>query len=127
MGTNYYMINKRLKETIEEEYNDDNDVLQYMLNHNSIPLAKSGVGWKVLLYCNMIMANDWEAWKWTLEQGQYIIYDEYAREIDVSDFIEMVESKQNSKSHRGDCLIDEIISVNGYEFFDKGEYCDVWC
>lgn len=111
MGTKYYMINKRIKEIIEEEYKDDERVKEEFIDRNSIDLGKSSAGWKFLLIPNNIMADCWKAWKWTLRSGTYIVYDEYNREIPIEDFINMVESKQNGMGHD---FVNE--DDYGYEF-----------
>lgn len=127
MGTNYYMINKKIKETIDKEYSRENcmeDLNPLLVDKNSFHLGKSSAGWKILLRSNPFMANCFKAWKYILRQGKYEIYDEYGRNIEIEDFIELVEYKQanpQNKSHKG-LGFDLDIDDEGYEF-DISNFC----
>lgn len=123
MGTNYYMINKKVKEVIDKEYPLDTmeDLHETMIGINSVHLGKSSAGWKMLLRSNPLIADCFKAWKYILGSGKYEIYDEYDKLIPVENFIELVEQKQHLKSHVG-IGVDVYVDDEGYEFHNE-EFC----
>lgn len=120
MGTNYYMINKNIKETIDKEYPLDTtkDLHEIMLDKNKIHLGKSSGGWRVLLRSNPFIADCFKAWKYILNSGKYEIYDEYDNLIDIEEFIELVEQKQCLRTHVG-IGMDIYVDDEGYEFHNE--------
>ena len=124
MGTNYYMINKKIRETIDTEYSADNnmgDLNKIMMHNNKVHLGKSSGGWKMLLRSNPFIADCFKAWKYILRSGKYEIYNEYDEKVSIDNFIELVEQKQQLKSHVGiglDVYVDdEVYEFHNEEFF----------
>lgn len=87
MGTNYYL---------------STNYCFHCKRGDEIHLGKSSVGWVFLLKHNPEHYKSWEDMKgWLLRsQLQGIIRDEYGEEVELKDFIEIVEYKQKMISNK---------------------------
>lgn len=104
MGTNYYVV--RTRPTIDRP----------------IHIGKSSYGWKFLFQEQEDLWNDppvsWHSWKdvikwlteFTMDNKDYVIIDEYDHTVDLSDFIDLVESKQGERASEYSKCVD------GYRF-----------
>ena len=117
MGTNYYAVRNR--PSIEEP----------------IHIGKSSIGW---LFCFQTQNNQWSdipvVWntfeqvkdwlkKYTVDQKDYVIINEYDEIVSYSDFIELVNQKQADEHCRANPENFKYSrNVNGYRFSD-GEFC----
>lgn len=113
MGTNYYAI-KNSPTTDEDEW--------------KIHIGKSSMGWMFLFY-------DCEHWHtypqlkmWLHEnvtiKKEYVLMNEYNEVVDVEDFIELVQEKQNDPHCRNnpDNFSYGARNIDGYRFDDR-EFC----
>lgn len=111
MGTNYYAV--RNKPTVREP----------------IHIGKSSWGWRFLFqyqddnwaeppifWSNYEEVKEW-LYKYTVENKEFVIMDEYDNIVPYEEFIDLVEQKQKENLHD----IHEDI-VDGYRFM-KGWFC----
>jgi hypothetical protein len=108
MGTNYYAIQNKVS-----------------LHNRVIHIGKSSAGWKFLFqgyqhYGNPdgymyddLNINSVDDWKKFLDTDEYVILDEYDKQISYDDFFKLVEEKQSEENpdNFSDCA-----NINGYRF-----------
>lgn len=115
MGTNYYAV--KSKPTTREP----------------IHIGKSSLGWMFLFQAQNEVWDDppvaWHSFdelktwlkKYVVEEGSYVILDEYDEVISYDDFISMVEEKQKADRNNPENF-EFCENVNGYRFMDQ-EFC----
>ena len=101
MGTNYYAIKK--KPRIVKIYDE-------------IHLGKSSVGWKFVFQEQEQYHNFEEFKDFILNNNEWIIKDEYGKEISPNDLLKLIEEKQK-ENNPDDFTWDK--NVDGYRFTDK--------
>lgn len=109
MGTNYYAVKK--KPTIA----------------SPLHIGKSSAGWKFLFhevkkywceYDEELEIHTFPQWKKWLEENigkEYVMLDEYDREISLKDFFELVEEKQRIENKDN---FRNAKNIDGYRFSD---------
>jgi len=103
MGTNYY-----IRENVCEHCGRAAD---------EVHLGKSSFGWRFTLQANGLrFYKNWDEMKKWLHGKR--IYDEYDEPIFVQDFIELVESKQDTIDPQSDTGYEFMQEINGYKFYD---------
>lgn len=108
MGTNYYAV--KVKPSLDR----------------AIHIGKSSYGWLFLFHdCEYFhtypQVKTWLHENVTLKK-EYVLMDEYDREVDVEDFIELVQQKQNDKNSKNNPDNFEYAkNIDGYRFED-GEF-----
>ena len=109
MGTNYYAV--KVKPSLDR----------------AIHIGKSSAGWLFLFHdCEHFhtypQVKTWLHENVTLKK-EYVLMDEYDREVDVEDFIELVQKKQSDKNCRSNPDNFEYAkNIDGYRFDDR-EFC----
>ena len=101
MGTNYYAVKK--KPRIVKIYDE-------------IHLGKSSIGWKFVFQEQEQYHNFEEFKDFILNNNEWIIKDEYGKEISPNDLLELIETKQKENNP------DDFTwakNVGGYRFSDK--------
>ena len=101
MGTNYYAIKK--KPRIVKIYDE-------------IHLGKSSVGWKFVFQEQEQYHNFEEFKDFILNNNEWIIKDEYGKEISPNDLLKLIEEKQK-ENNPDDFTWDK--NVGGYRFTDR--------
>lgn len=104
MGTNYYLVKK--KPTLDR----------------ALHIGKASAGWRFLFYKPAIYEvdrplNTFEQWrdylKEATESHEYVILNEYEREVEYDELLEIIAKKQSE--NRPD-MFDHWENVNGYMF-----------
>lgn len=115
MGTNYYAV--KAKPTVD----------------NPIHIGKSSIGWMFLFHEQHDSWSDppiiWhsfddlKSWleKYVVKEGKYVILDEYDREVDYNEFLDMIENKQQLDKNNPENFY-YCKNVNGYRFDDR-DFC----
>lgn len=101
MGTNYYAVKK--KPRIVKIYDE-------------IHLGKSSVGWKFVFQEQEQYHNFEEFKDFILNNNEWIIKDEYGKEISPNDLLKLIKTKQKENNP------DDFTwakNVGGYRFSDK--------
>ena len=101
MGTNYYAIKK--KPRIVKIYDE-------------IHLGKSSVGWKFVFQEQEQYHNFEEFKDFILNNNEWIIKDEYGKEISPNNLLKLIEEKQK-ENNPDDFTWDK--NVGGYRFTDR--------
>ena len=101
MGTNYYAIKK--KPRIVKIYDE-------------IHLGKSSIGWKFVFQEQEQYHNFEEFKDFILNNNEWIIKDEYGKEISPKELLKLIEEKQ--KENNPDYFTWDK-NVDGYRFTDK--------
>lgn len=127
MGTNYYAVRKASEEQKgkiislikENNFSIAKNELDELIKDTMVHLGKSSFGWKFVFnhnnkkYYDLNKASIVEF----LEQDDIHIEDEYRREISVSDFWDMVKSKEDgfdNKQYYEKCV--SIFNIDGTDF-----------
>lgn len=106
MGTNYYAV--KVKPSLDR----------------AIHIGKSSAGWLFLFHdCEQFhtypQVKTWLHENVTLKK-EYVLMNEYDEEVDVEDFIELVQKKQNDKNCRSNPENFEYArNIDGYRFEDR--------
>lgn len=114
MGTNYYVVPNR--PSVE----------------TPVHIGKSSIGWTFLfqsqndtwheppiVWNTYKQVHDW-LYEYTVQSNDYVIMDEYDRIISFSDFIELVEEKQQDEHNLSNPHLYEYCrNVDGYRFSDE--------
>ena len=117
MGTNYYVVKNGPSV------------------RDPIHIGKSSIGWMFnfqtqndkwsdppVVWNTYKQVTDWLK-KYTVESSNYVIMDEYDEVVPFSDFVDMVQAKQNSPSCRDNPdNFRYCRNVDGYRFSD-GDFC----
>ncbi len=101
MGTNYFAVKN--KPTIEEP----------------IHIGKSSIGWRFLFHSCEWFEDYVEFLKFIIgkvDTGEYVILDEYDRQVRAIDLVRMIEEKQ--KTNNEDDFHYGVMNKNGYRFSD---------
>ena len=117
MGTNYYVVRNR--PTVQRPYH----------------IGKSSIGWMFLFQTQHESWSDppvvWNTWdevkewlyKYTVEDKQFLIMDEYDEAISYDVFVGIVEAKQNDERCNSNPRNFEYCrNVGGYRFSDE-DFC----
>ena len=113
MGTNYYAV-KIAPTTFESEWR--------------IHIGKSSSGWLFCFHDCEYFHTYPQVKMWLHEnvviRKEYVLMNEYDEIVDVEDFIELVQSKQNDPNCRKnpDNFSYEVRNIDGYRFDDR-EFC----
>lgn len=102
MGTNYFAVKK--KPRIVEIY-------------DKFHIGKSSVGWKFYFQSQKEYKNFDEFKNWLLTQKDYIIKDEYDREITPKELMEIIEDKQEINNPNDFSYNAE--NIDGYRFTNE--------
>ena len=115
MGTNYYAV--RTRPTVGEP----------------VHIGKSSCGWLFLFQAQDNQYHDppivWNSYdevkdwlrKYTVDNNDYVIMDEYDNIVQLDEFIDIVDSKQNDPYNleNPDNFREGVRNVNGYRFDDR--------
>lgn len=115
MGTNYYAVRNRASVEMP------------------IHIGKSSLGWKFHFQEQDIDSHnppvEWHTYdqviewlkKYTVESKEYVIMDEYGRELSLKELVELIELKQEEGKNEPDNFRYGTKNVNGYRF-SKGDF-----
>lgn len=110
MGTNYYAVKK-----------------EPCLYNREIHLGKSSAGWLFVFNEQDDIHTFPQFVKWlknNVDTGEYVLFDEYNRQVTKEYLLELIETKQNDPRCRDnpDNFRYNCRNVDGYRFTD-GDFC----
>ena len=118
MGTNYYAVKNR--PTVSDPIHIGKASIGWLFHFHQVndKWHEPPIEWNTY---NQVI--DWLK-KYTVDTKEYVILDEYDRQISLDDFIEMVQRKQNDPDCRDnpDNFSYTSRNVDGYRF-DDAEFC----
>lgn len=107
MGTNYYAVKRKP-----------------CLYNREIHIGKSSFGWLFLFKDNNEFHTFPQLKKWlnnNVDTGEYVLFDEYNREIDKDELLDLIEKKQNDEKSKNnpDNFNEYCKNIDGYRFTDR--------
>lgn len=103
MGINYYAVKKKP-----------------CLYNRVIHIGKASAGWLFLFRDNEEFHTFLQFKKW-LNNGEYVLFDEYGREVDKDELLDSIKKGQNDEKIKNnpDNFNEYCKNIDGYRFTDR--------